>query len=206
MFGFRAKKKEPELDILMDRNSHVLAKAEVQGEPNDTNVQVKVMDGLTDKVVQAEIVQLVSPDADKSVILGRVILRRGNLVTLEPLRKLGAAVRKHFRMPVAFESYLYPRSGGRAIMRSIDLSCGGIAFYSAASVGVGDDPEIVIPITLEAPLIMPCQILRVMPYNGPIQQFAAQFVDVIHDQEAMIQEAVFRIQVESIQISRNRKR
>ena len=41
MFGFRAKKKEPELDILMDRNSHVLAKAEVQGEPNDTNVQVK---------------------------------------------------------------------------------------------------------------------------------------------------------------------
>ena len=206
--AFFKRKKQPDRPsyLLMDRDSHVLAKAQLQNEQDEINLQFRVPDGLAERVVSAEIVQAVPPDQKDSVILGKVIFRRGSLVVLEPLRKLGSAVRKHYRVPVKFDSYLYPHTGARSPLRSIDLSCGGIAFFSTTPLGVGEDPDIVIPITSEGPLIVPCEILRRVPFQGPVNQFGAKFINLIHDQEAMIQEAVFQVQMEQIWRSRQESR
>ena len=206
LFGFQKKKTQNnKLYLIMDRDSHLLAKGEFEGDPSPVNLQIRIVEGTTNDVVDAEIVQAVPLDSKAAVILGKVILRRGSVVTLEPLRKMGSEVRRHFRMPVSFESYLYPHAGGRSLFRSIDLSCGGIAFYSAALLGVGDDPEVVIPITSEGPLILSVNILRAMPFNGPIQRFACQFINIIPDQEAMLQEAVFNVQMASIRLANRQK-
>ena len=205
LFGFLKREKQT-LHLLLDRDSSLLAKGEVQKNADGVNIQLKIVEGNTDAVVKAEIIQVVPMDNREAVVLGKVIFRRGNNIALEPMRKLGSEVRKNFRMPVDFESFIYPPSGGRYIIKSIDLSCGGIAFYSTAQLQPGDVTEVVIPITADGPLIVRCTILRVIAFAPPIQQYACQFLDLVHDEEAMIQEAVFSIQLEHIRVNRQQGR
>ncbi len=219
MFGFGKKKRAGVVHLLMDANSHILAKGELENSLEDANLQIRIVEGQTDSVVNAEVIQVVPPGISTAVMLGRVIFRRGNQVVLEPMRKLGSQVRRHFRMPVNFESLAYPKEGGRWRYRSIDLSCGGIAFYCAAPFEPGEVPELVIPITSEGPLLVDAEILRADPVQDPpagvsaaiagigqeagtVRRYAARFPDLIHDQEAMLQEAVFNVQIESIQNAR----
>ncbi|MBQ7682359.1 MAG: PilZ domain-containing protein [Oscillibacter sp.] len=198
LFGFLKKEKQQEYYFLMDKNSNYLARGALQDNPDDGDILFKVLDGDIEHILRMEIVQVVPTDKTKSVTMGKAVSRRGNVVTIEHMREMGMAVRKNFRMPVDFESFIYPDSGGRYIIKAIDLSSGGIAFYTVANLQAGSNMEVVIPITAEAPVIVRCTILRVMPFAPPIQKYACQFVDMIPDEESMIQEAVFNIQLAHI--------
>ncbi len=192
--------------MLLDRDSHVLAKCERMDQDDDPNPKFRITDGRVNRVEISEVVQAVPPgDPDGAAgeaVIGRVVSRQGNLITLEYLRESGSMLRRHFRVPVAFESYIYQSGGGREAMRSADLSCGGIAFYSGAPLDVGGVTEIVIPVTAPEPLIVSCHVLRAVPVQEAVFKFGARFADLIHDEEAAIQEAVFRIQMEAIQMAR----
>ena len=201
MFDF-LRRKQPPVYLLMDSNSRILAKGDLQGELTDRNLQMKIVEGTADSVVEAGMVEILSNRSRDPILMGQVIQRRGNLVVLEPMRQLDEEVRRNFRMPVVFESFLYLPEGGRYLIRSIDLSCGGIAFYSAGKLDIGARYEVVIPITMEAPLIPRCQVLRAQPYMGPIFFYACKFVDMIDDEETMIREAVFNVQLETIRIAK----
>ena len=201
MFGF-GKKKKPPVYILLDRDSHILAKGDLQGELTDRNIQMKIVEGTADNVVKAEILQVVSSQSRDPLLMGQVIMRRGNLVVLEPMRKLGSEVRRSFRMPVKFSSFLYLAEGGRYAVTSIDLSCGGIAFLTDGVLNIGSVYEIVIPITADSPLIVHCQLLRTNSHDSGLLFYACKFVDIIDDEEALIQEAVFNVQLEAIRISK----
>ena len=197
--AFRNKSGEDErVCLLLSRESKLLARGEIESEPDDPNVIVHVTGGETNDVVGAEVVQIIPTNHQLPSLIGQVIFRRGNRVTFEPMRKMGEALRQNFRMQVDFASFVYPKGGGRAPIRALDLSCGGIAMYSAAVFRVGEIYEVVIPITSEGPLILDCEILRASPYNGPIQLYAAKFVDLIDDQETLLREAVFQAQLDSL--------
>lgn len=198
LFGFLKREKPQEYYFLMDKDSNYLARGSLQSTPDNDNILFKVMDGNIEEILRLEIVQVVPADKTKSVTMGRAVSRRANVVTIEPMRDMGMGVRKNFRMPVDFESFIYPDSGGRYIIKSIDLSCGGIAFYTVAELPAGSEMEVVIPITAEAPVIVRCTILRVFPLAPPIYKYACQFVGLIQDEESAIQEAVFNIQLAHI--------
>ena len=105
-------------------------------------------------------------------------------------------VRRNLRMPVRFESFLYPVSGrwrGRMPVLSNDLSCGGVAFFCARKLEVDEVAEIVIPVTAE-PLVLRVKILRERPSPEPIPLYAAEFVDMLREEENMVCEAVFSLQ------------
>ena len=105
-------------------------------------------------------------------------------------------VRRNLRMPVRFESFLYPVSGrwrGRMPVLSNDLSCGGAAFFCARKLEVDEVAEIVIPVTAE-PLVLRVKILRERPSPDPIPLYAAEFVDMLREEENMVCEAVFSLQ------------
>ena len=197
LFDF-LKKEKKEYSFLMDKNSNYIARGTAQKEANSESVLFKVIDGNVDEILKMEIVQVVPADKDQSVTMGKAVSRRANGVLIEPMRDMGMGVRKNFRMPVDFESFIYPDAGGRYIIKSIDLSCGGVAFYSVGPLKAGDEMEVVIPITSEAPVIVRCVVLRVIPFSPPIQKYACQFVDLIPDEEEMIREAVFSVQLASI--------
>lgn len=105
-------------------------------------------------------------------------------------------VREMLRVNVAFDSLIYPVDEtwtGRQKVEFLDLSCGGIAFFCEKKMQRGDEIEIVIPVTPQ-PLLMRCKILRVWEKNGR-DCYAAKFVDMCHDEEKLICEAVFGIQL-----------
>ena len=199
LFDFLSKKeKKKDYHFLMDKDSNYLARGTAQKEEDSENFLFKVIDGNVERILKQEIVQLVPADDNESVTVGKAIARRANGVVIEPLRDAGMSIRKNFRMPVDFESFIYPDGGGRYIIKSVDLSCGGIAFYTVANLPVNSQTEVVIPITAEEPLIVRCEILRIIPFAPPIQKYACQFLDLIPDEEALIREAVFSVQLAHI--------
>ncbi|MCI8385918.1 MAG: PilZ domain-containing protein [Acutalibacter sp.] len=202
---FSKKSKPKNVCVLLDSGtSRVLARGSSDSPPEGRNIQLTVFEGDILAVVNADSVQIVPADENLHPKLGHAIQRKGDLVVLEVLRDLvGNEVRENLRMPVDFETYLYPTGGkeGRWIAQGNDLSCGGISFYSDAPLNSGELVEVVIPITRTAPLLLTCQILRTRPEEGSTF-YAAKFIDILNEQESMIREAVFTVQLLTHQRSR----
>lgn len=180
--------------LLLNSSSILLGKGLLQSPPDAPNMQIQVTDGVVDNLVQASLLQAVPQDTATRPRLGRIILRRGNRIVLEPLRVLGDEARQNLRVPVDFESFVYPDGGGRAMIRAENLSSSGVAFYTTCRFEPHDRFQIVIPITTE-PLLVWGEILRRQPYTGPISLYAAAFSDLINDEEVKIREAVFSVQI-----------
>jgi len=183
----------------MSAGSNLLARGEIESPPDAHNIQIRISEGDPQSVVDAELINVVPLDENERPRQGRIILRRGKLVVLEPLKKPiannGEDLRRNLRMPVFFESLIYFQHGGRALIRADNLSCGGIAFYSTAELAVHEIFEIVIPITTESPSILTAEVLRCKPYVAQVKFYAAQFVDLIREEEARVREAVFHVQL-----------
>ncbi len=164
-----AKKEEPcKIYLLTSTESVFLARAVLESPPDAHNMQMRITEGSADDVVDADLVNAVPVDDMMPARMGRVILRRGKLVVLEPLQDLGADLRRNLRMPVYFESLIYFEGGGRALIRADNLSSGGVAFFSVADLQLHERFEIVIPITSDGPSILHAEVLRVQPYVGQV--------------------------------------
>lgn len=192
--------------VLLDSSTgRVLARGRLDGPTNGVNLQVTVTEGDPLAVVNTDHIQIVPADEDISPKLGHVIHYQGTRLVLEPLRDLvGNAVRTNLRMPVDFDTFVYPTDGspGRWRARGNDLSCGGISFYTDARFNVGETVEIVVPITRGGPLLLPCELLRTRQEEDGSNFYAAKFTEVLNEQESMLREAVFNVQLKSIQRSK----
>lgn len=199
---FGKKKKDAAACVIMNSMSKLLAKGHIESRQGET-LRVKILGGGVKEVLRANKVQVVPSQEDTPAILGRVIDCDDNdVVTFTTLRELkGESVRTNLRMPVDFISYAYPLSGPvrtRAAIKANDLSGGGISFYCTLNLSPGDLLEVVIPITRTAPLLLKCQVLRKGGSNGEYTLYATKFMDIIHEQESLVREAVFRAQVQHI--------
>ena len=155
--------------LLLDSKSAPLARGVLETAPDGPILQIRVLDGKEDEVAQHEVIQLV-----------------------------GMEFRRNLRVPVKFKSFIYPLSGiwkGRGEVQSVDISCGGIAFYGQYGLENGETLEIVIPITAK-PMVLRCQILRQQMLRNNRAFYAAKFVDMCNDEETLLREAVFRVQLE----------
>ena len=117
LFGKRQEKqdKPAESDVysLMDSNSRLLAR----GTHHDFESQYlffTLIEGDLIDIEQANIVQIVPQDKGAPPQMARYAGFRNGIVALEPMREAGAAIRKNFRVPVVFDSYVYPASAPRA--------------------------------------------------------------------------------------------
>lgn len=157
------------------------------------------LDSLPDvPLPENEYVTLVGTSSDLAGLEGRIVRMERKTLLVEPICRISEEIRRNLRMPVAFDSYLYPIDGswsGRIPIVSHDLSCGGIAFYTDRSLSVGEIAEIVLPVTA-SPLLLRIKILRKIEQAPGRIFYAACFVDLIHDEESMVREAVFNIQIE----------
>ena len=78
----------------------------------------------------------------------------------------------------------------------ISSGCWGMstsACFCARKLEVDEVAEIVIPVTAE-PLVLRVKILRERPSPEPIPLYAAEFVDMLREEENMVCEAVFSLQ------------
>lgn len=146
-------------------------------------------------VLTHEYIHVVGLDEAAEGSIDRV---ENGIVVVKAVREIDGQVRQNLRMPVKFESFLYHTGlggTGRAPILSNDLSCGGVGFYCGAELPIGSTWDVVIPVT-EAPLILTVEILRKRPTIQPIPLYGTRFVDLLYEEETMLREAVFHIQLQ----------
>ncbi len=150
-------------------------------------------------VAEHEIVEVVGMGEDNAAWQCMLLEQDGYEVVLCVLMKLDASLRKNIRVSTSFESFLHPVSGvwkGRREFTAVDISCGGLAFYSTDEIEERERVEVVIPVT-SSPLLLHMEILSKQDLKNDRAFYKAKFVDMHHDQECMIREAVFGIQLEN---------
>jgi len=188
--------------LVLDSRGDPLARATLEGRPDGPNLQFEILDGDTGAVMAHEQLQFIPIADGKPALLGRVQRCRGERVTVERLQRLDSELRQNLRMPTSFQTLVYPISGswkGRRWVESNDLSCGGIAFFSKETFEAGERFEMVIPITTQ-PVLLRCEILRQRPCAREGESmYAAKFVEMCHDEEMLVREAVFSVQLRSRQ-------
>lgn len=189
--------KEEDIYLVLDSRYLPVARAAKEVVTESGQWQLRVLDDHIDAVLSHEVVQLVGKKDEDAALLGKIIKARGDRIVVESMRALGADVRQNLRIPLRFDSFIYPVTGkwqGRLAVQGNDLSCGGVSFYCDAVLEKGEEVEIVLPVC-EEPLIVTCEILRPRPSVNGAQLYAAKFINLIDDEVTFLCEAVFGMQI-----------
>ena len=175
--------REERLYLILDSQGAPLANAVLESPLNAEMLQLRVLNDKIEAVAEHRELQLIGIDDGSPV---------------QPTAALGPAARENLRILTDFESVMYPVSGywaGQRAFKAKDLSCGGIAFWSTILLEDREIVEMVLPVT-DSPLLIKTQVLRTLPdETSRLPLYAAKFVDLIHDEEALIRKAVFSIQI-----------
>lgn len=192
-------RQEERLYLLLDSVNTPLAKAKLEGPANGSILQLLVLDNDVEQVACHEVIVLMGVGSNEPPLQCRILRQRGDRVALEKIATLDPEVRRNLRVPIKFDTFIYPLTGrwrGRRAVQSIDLSCGGVAFYGDEGLEIGERMEIVIPVT-ESPVILRSEILRRQELRNGKLLYATKFVDMCEDEEVTVREAVFSIQLQS---------
>lgn len=186
--------------LILDTQNHALANGTLASPPDTAPMRLLVLDNKVDNVLKHEVITLFSASSNEPPIQCRILRQRGDTVLLEKIATLDPEVRRNLRVPVKFDTFLYPLPssswGGRRTAKSIDLSCGGIAFYADCQLELHEQMEIVVTPT-EEPVILRCEILRKQELQNDRFMYATKFVDMCEDEEVVVREAVFSLQLQS---------
>ncbi len=148
-----------------------------------------------EKAKKHEFVRILIPDKKIEPIDGRIMSINGSVVTVK-----GVRVRENLRMPVRFESHIYPVSGnwkGRMPIVSNDLSCGGFAFACDRKLDIDEVVQTIIPITSN-PILLNVKVLRTRIVDSKTMLYAAEFCDMLHEEEMLVRETVFKLQLKYV--------
>lgn len=191
-----------QLYLLLDSRGTALAQVRPQG-PAATGGslwQLEVLNDKIDLVLKHKKFRLMSITDSSPSYEGTLVRSRNDIIQLE-VRKIatnGTDLRKNLRVLVSVDSFIYPLTGGwpgRRNVRTRDLSCGGVAFFTDYSLRAREHFEIVIPVTSQ-PLVVTGEILRMRPSGeGGSILYAARFADLCNDEETLLREAVFNLQL-----------
>ncbi len=185
--------------LLLDSDGAAIAKARIEGRTDTPNWQLRVLDDKIDDVAEYETVRLMSITDCAPSYEGKIMRSRNDMVQLE-VKKIASTVndkRKNLRVPVSFRSFIYPvsgRWGGRRVIDSKDISCGGIAFFAGEAMSDGEVIEVVVPVTSQ-PLVVRCEILRQQPGEHGDTMYAGKFIGLCEDEEVLLRESVFALQL-----------
>ncbi len=185
--------------LILDSANTPLAHGKMETPPGSTPMRMLVLEAKVDDVMEHGEVNLVGMGSSDLPMRCRVLRQRGDRVLLEKLGTLDGELRRNLRVPVQFDTFLYPLDGawtGRRTARSLDLSCGGIAFLAEDGLELHDRAEIVV-VPTENPVLLRCEVLRKQEREGGPFFYATKFVDMCEDEEVAVREAVFSLQLQS---------
>lgn len=183
--------------LILDSHGNAVAHGVSDYRPQGGEWRMAIDDGDVEEIAKHTVICLVGDSDAVPAMEAKIVRREGNMVVLTPLRPLNQSVRKNLRILTSFSSFIYPRTGqwkGREPIISRDLSCGGLAFLCRRELQVGERVQVVIPITSQ-PLLLDMGILRCSKGQEGGYLYAAQFLDMLREEESMVREAVFSLQL-----------
>ena len=187
--------------LLLDSRGVPLAQAKPEGPASSGQLwQLRILDDKIDRVLEHKQFKLMSITDSSPSYEGTVVRSRNDIVQLEVKKTAsnGNDLRKNLRVAVRVKTFLYPVTGrwrGRLDVETNDLSCGGVAFFCDRELAEREQVEIVIPVTSE-PLVLTGEILRKRPTEREdCVLYAAKFIDMCNDEETLVREAVFNLQL-----------
>ena len=181
--------------LLLNEFDVPVARGRLLNNPDAPQLQVKLIEGRIETIEELERVKLVGVEMDMPTMQGKVLRCTNDAFILGEIIS-GAGVRETLRVSVSFDTLIYPVDGkwkGRRKVQFLDLSGGGASFLSDEKLERGEKIEVVIPITPE-PLVLTAQILRIKEKEEKIF-YAVKFVDLCYDEEKLVCEAVFAVQL-----------
>lgn len=188
------------LYLLLDSRNTPLARGIRESPADAPSWQLRILEDKISDVMEHEEIQMIPLTGNGTAILGKILRNRNDSIVVERLKTSCSAKRENLRMPTHFKSFAYPLTGswkGRVEIEGNDLSCGGLSFFCGRSLQEGERVEAVVPITSQ-PLILRCEIIRQRPTDREGQDlYACKFVDMCYDEEMMVREAVFNVQLQS---------
>lgn len=189
---------EERLYLILDSKGTPLANAVLESPLNSEVLQIRILNGKEGVVAEHREIQLIGLDDSSPNKIGLIVRQKDDKMVIQPTAALGADARENLRILTDFESVMYPVTGrwkGQRGIKAKDLSCGGLAFYAEKDLETREIIEVVLPVT-DSPLVVRAQILRSLPdQTSERPLYASKFVDLIHDEEALIRKAVFSIQI-----------
>ena len=189
---------EERLYLILDSQGTPLANAVLESPPKAEILQIRVLNDKVEAVAAHLEIQLIGIDNGTPDRVGVIVRQRDDRLVVQPTAALGPAARENLRILTDFESVMYPVTGrwkGQRSLRAKDLSCGGIAFYSGIPLEDREIVEMVLPVT-DSPVVVRAQMIRQLKdESSQLPLYAAKFVDLIQDEEALIRKAVFSIQI-----------
>ena len=188
---------EERLYLLLDSKGTPLANAVLESPPNSEVLQIRVLNDKVEDVAAHREIQLIGIDDSTPNRVGVIVRQREDQLVIQPTAALDANARENLRILTTFSSVMYPVSGrwkGQKNVKGKDLSCGGVAFYSDCRLENREIVELVLPVP-DQPLVVKTQVIRTLEEEGAPPLYAAKFVDLIQDEEALIRKAVFSIQI-----------
>ncbi len=189
---------EERLYLILDSQGTPLANAVLESPPKAEILQIRVLNDKVEAVAAHREIQLIGIDNGTPDRVGVIVRQRDDRLVVQPTAALGPAARENLRILTDFESVMYPVTGrwkGQRSLKAKDLSCGGIAFYSGIPLEDREIVEMVLPVT-DSPVVVKAQMIRQLKdESSQLPLYAAKFVDLIQDEEALIRKAVFSIQI-----------
>ena len=187
------------LYLILDSKGTPLANAVLESPPNSEVLQIRVLNDKVEAVAAHRELQLIGMDDGTPNRVGVIVRQREDQLVIQPTAALGPNARENLRIFTDFESVMYPVTGnwkGQRVLKAKDLSCGGIAFYADCQLELHEQMEIVVTPT-EEPVILRCEILRKQELQNGRYLYATKFVDMCEDEEVVVREAVFSLQLQS---------
>ena len=176
--------------IILDDNQQTLASAILMEQQGQRKIFELTSTPSTDLLSLPAINILSLNSTEFMAWRGKAERLRGDQFYFWAEDRIDERLRRHLRIPMSFQTYLYPVSGVlfRLPVVSKDISCGGIAIYSMEPLLTDQVFEIALPCT-EPPLLVRLKVLRPLPSGSNL--YSCQFVDLRPAEEAMIQECIF---------------
>lgn len=185
--------------LLLDSRNVPLAHVVLESSTDNGLLTVRFTDKETENAQGHEIYRLLGIGKNQPPIQCQLVKQRDRRMVLERISYLEPEQRKDLRVPLHGKSFLYYTVNDtltRCEIEFVDISCGGTAFYGPIGLENVGDCEIVLLITAN-PLIVACKILNARELRSEKALYAAKFLNLCNDEETMIREGVFSVQLES---------
>lgn len=164
----------------------------------DGTMQLRITEGNMEIASEYKSICLIGDSREDDSNMCLVLRQNDDVIMVKKIKSLNPELRRSFRVSVEFDTFIYPVSGkwkGRYSAKSIDISCGGIAFYSKGDFQIGEIGEIVIS-NLSKPVIVKMQIIRKEAFKDGLIYYASKFINLSPDEDKEVCKSVFSVQVQ----------